>query len=65
MQFQASELCANIGASFTLLTSPFVDSFRLADQHLLAGTLPICPVATIRPGYEPEAVVEVTGSRLL
>ena len=28
MQFQASELCANIGASFTLLTGPFLANQR-------------------------------------
>src|ERR1700688_680870 len=32
MQFQASELCANIGASFILLTSPFLDNIRFADH---------------------------------
>ena len=31
MQFQASELCANIGASFTLRTSPFERSRFAAD----------------------------------
>jgi len=31
MQFQARELCTNIGDSFTLLTSPFQDNFLVAN----------------------------------
>jgi hypothetical protein len=40
MQFQASELCANIGASFTLLTSPFLDREEAPKGSRITSALP-------------------------